>query len=79
MNGFQTMRQLMQALQMLVPIGVGARVIYCLCQIPLDEEQAQTYKRRIRNALVFLVLAETLLGLAAIVEDYFPNGIYSYF
>lgn len=79
MNPFQTMRQLVQVLHVLIPIGVGGRIIYCLCHIPLEEENAQTYKTRIRNAFIFLILSETVLGLAAIVEDYFPNQIFSFF
>lgn len=68
------LQQLIHLLQVLIPIGVSCRVIYCLCQISIDEEQAPTYKRRIRNAFIFLILSECLIGLGAVVEDYFPTS-----
>lgn len=66
-----TIQEFTDFLLILIPIGVAARVVYCLLQLPLDEEQAPTYKRRIRNALVFLVLAECITGLLAVVQAYF--------
>lgn len=57
-------------LLVLIPVGVLARVIYCLCYIPVDEEQSALYKRRIRNCFLFLVVAETAAGLLKVIESY---------
>lgn len=74
MDGYAIMRQLLHVLMILLPIGTGVRVAICLIQINSDPEQEATYRRRIRNVLIFFILAQTLLGLLAIVEDYFPGA-----
>lgn len=74
MDGYAIMRQLLHVLMILLPIGAGVRVAICLIQINSDPEQEATYRRRIRNVLIFFILAQTLLGLLAIVEDYFPGA-----
>lgn len=71
MNAIVMIHELTKVLQVLIPIGVGSRIAYCLCQIPLDEENAGVMKRRIRNALIFLVLSEVITQLLRIVKQYY--------
>lgn len=63
-------QELIHWLLVILPLGVAARIIYCLCCIPTDSENEATNKRRIRNALIFLVLAETVTGLLAVISGY---------
>ena len=56
---------------MLLPIGCGARVIYCLVARSVDEDREQHYKQRMRNALIFLALGESITGLISVVLGYF--------
>lgn len=63
-------QELIHWLLVILPLGVAARIIYCLCCIPTDSENEATNKRRIRNALIFLVLAETVTGLLAVISSY---------
>lgn len=57
-------------LLVVLPLGVAARIIYCLFCIPTDSDNEVTYKKRIRNALIFFVLAETVAGLLAVISAY---------
>lgn len=75
MGGYYAyINQIANVLMVLLTIGAGARIAICLIQINSDPEQEATYRRRIRNVLIFFILAQTLVGLLAIVEDYFPGA-----
>lgn len=67
----EQVRELTAWLLVALPIAVAARIIYCLCVLPTDAEQEGSYRRRIRNALIFLVLAETVTGLINVVTAYY--------
>lgn len=64
-------RELIDWLLLVLPLSVSARIVYCLCILPTDADRSAELKRRIRNALIFLVLAETVTGLLKIVSDYY--------
>lgn len=64
------LQELIRWLLVILPLGVAARIIYCLCCIPTDSENEATNKRRIRNTLIFFVLAETIAGLLSIIANY---------
>ena len=66
----EKIQELIRWLLVILPLGVSARIIYCLCCIPTDSDNEATHKRRIRNALVFLVLAETIAGLLTVISNY---------
>lgn len=64
-------QMLITLLQILIGAGAGARIVYCYIMINVDgEEDAKVYKVRIRNVLVFAVLAETIGGILQIVQNY---------
>lgn len=67
-------KALIQILLVVIPIGAAARVAYCLIVINMDGDEEQSYRKRIRNALVFMAIAEAgmggLLGWAA---SFFPS------
>ncbi len=65
------LREVILWLLLILPLGVAARVLYCLCCIPMDSENEATNKRRIKNALIFFVFAECITGLLAVVAGYF--------
>ena len=37
----------------IIPLGVSFRVIFCLVKMIYDEEAQGSYKRKIRNTIVF--------------------------
>lgn len=64
-------QMLIAALQVLIAAGAAARIIYCCIMMNADgEEDPKAYKVRIRNVLVFTVLAETIGGILQIVQNY---------
>ena len=67
----EQLREVLKWLLLLLPVAVGARCAYCLFLISADRDQEDTCRRRIRNALVFLVIAETINGLLSIVANYY--------
>lgn len=58
-------------LLILIPLGGGARIVYCLTVMAADSDEEKTYKVRIRNVLVFVALAECVAGLLKAVLSYF--------
>lgn len=64
-------QELIAALQVLIAAGAVGRILYCLMMINADgEEDPKVYKVRIRNVLVFTVLAESIGGILQIVQSY---------
>lgn len=64
-------RELLHWLLLILPVAVGARCAHCFLLISTDREQEDVYKRRIRNALIFLAIAESINGLLSILADYY--------
>lgn len=58
-----TLLQIRSFLMILIPIGVTVRAVSCLIYMSVSDNP-DYYKKRLRNALIFLVVAETILGLA---------------
>lgn len=68
-----TLRDIVNVLMVLIPGGAVARIVYCLfCLIGADDE-APMYKKRIKNALVFLVIAVCAWGLKDIFFYYYAQ------
>ena len=53
-------KEMADALIMLIRAGVGMRVVYCLIKIAVNEEEASIYKKRARNTMIFHILAELI-------------------
>lgn len=67
----QQVSQLITALLILLPLAAAARIVYCLIAINTDNSDDGSYKRRIKNILIFLILAESILGLVKVISSYF--------
>ncbi|MDA3846929.1 MAG: mercury transporter [Vallitaleaceae bacterium] len=61
------------ALAFIVLIRSGAvlRIVYCFISIASDEEQAATYKKRIKNTIMFYILAESVYVIRDIAMHYY--------
>lgn len=64
-------KEIADALIMLIRVGVGMRVVYCLIKIAVNEEEASIYKKRARNTVIFYVLAELIWELKELVLEYY--------
>ena len=64
-------QMLIAALQTLIAAGAAGRIVYCCIMMNADgEEDPKVYKVRLRNVVVFAVLAETIGGILQIVQGY---------
>ena len=71
----EQIQQLIQLLQIAIPIAGGARIIYCLAIANLvPESEKQSLWPRIRNLLIFIVLAQCLTAILWLILNYFPGG-----
>lgn len=67
-------KALIQAMLVVIPIGAAARIVYCLVAINMDGDEEQSYRKRIRNALVFTAIAEAGIGgLLKWATSFFPS------
>lgn len=71
----ETIQDLINLLLILIPAGGAVRIILCLIYMS-SEEDTKSYKKRIRNVLVFTVLAESVTGIISLVASYFGGVIY---
>lgn len=55
----------------IIPIGVVARVIFCLIKMIYDEEAQGSYKKKILNTIVFGILAELTFVFKDLIEKYY--------
>lgn len=56
---------------MLIRAGAGLRIVYCFISMASDEEQTVTYKKRIKNTIVFYILAESVYVIRDLVMHYY--------
>jgi len=69
-----TIQDLIVFFLIIIPIGAGMRIAACLSYMQMDEDRA-TYKKRIRNVLIFLVLAESISGTFYAVLGYYGGTV----
>ena len=55
----------------IIPAGVLLRVIFCLIKIMYSEDETSIYKKRIKNVILFGIIAEVILSIKSLIEVYF--------
>ena len=70
-NFLEFLNQLITMITIAAPLLVGARIIQCLINIAHDPDQEATLKKRIKNAIILLILIESGSGIFSIVRNYF--------
>ena len=66
-----TINGLINALKLLIGLGVSARVIFCLIKMMCSEEERISYKRKMTNTIIFGIVAELCLVIKHIVMFYY--------
>ncbi|MDR0853332.1 MAG: hypothetical protein LBN34_03080 [Clostridiales Family XIII bacterium] len=56
---------------MLVAVGCTIRIVTCALQMAADPDEASTYKKRIKHAIMFAIIAVTAFGIKTAVVSYF--------
>ena len=67
----KTIDGLINALKLLIGLGVTARVIFCLIKMMYSEEEKSSYKRKIINIVIFGIIAEVCLVIKDLVMLYY--------
>ena len=65
------LKQMAVAFIMLIRVGAVFRVVYCFVRMGMNEEEAIMYKKRVRNTVVFYVIAECIWQIKEIVLGYY--------
>lgn len=55
----------------LIRAGAVCRVVFCLIKLIASEDEAAQYKKRIKNTLVFYIVAELAFVIKNIIIHYF--------
>ena len=55
----------------LIRLGAVFRVAYCCFRLGTNEEEAQSFKARIKNVLVFYIIAEGIFQIKDLIIHYF--------
>lgn len=67
----EEMREILSWFLIFLPIAAAPRAAYCLLKISHEREQADVYKRRLRNLLLFVAIGESICGLLYVVNHYY--------
>ncbi|MEG1984990.1 MAG: mercury transporter [Oscillospiraceae bacterium] len=65
----ETINDITNMFLLIIPITGALRIIYCIIAAAQSEDNS-TYKKRALNALFFIVLAESILGIFRILNEY---------
>jgi len=63
--------EISNAILIVIRVGAVCRIVYCFLRLATAEEETAQYKKRIRNTLLFYVLAESAFVLKDIFMNYF--------
>lgn len=68
----ETLNEIISLLRVvIIPLGVVFRVVFCLTKMIYDEEAQGSYKKKIKNTIVFGIIAELIFVILALIENYY--------
>ena len=59
----------------IIPLGTVFRVVFCFIKMIYDEDSSNVYKKKITNAVAFLIISELILVIADLIKKYY-GGVY---
>ena len=54
-----------------IPLGTIFRVVFCFTKMIYDEEAQGSYKKKIRNTIVFGIITELIFVILDIIKSYY--------
>ena len=70
----ETLDEIIKLLRVvIIPLGTTFRVVFCFVKMIYDEDSANAYKKKIWNAIAFLIISELILVLADMVKYYYGD------
>lgn len=67
----ESLKELADVFIWLIRAGSTVRVAYCFLKMVVNDEEITVYKRRIKNVIIFHILAESVWALKDLVTYYF--------
>lgn len=65
-----TIKEAITYLLMLIDAGAIVRLVYCLIRITFNPDELTSYKKKMINLGIYIVLATCILGLAFDIKSY---------
>lgn len=69
-----TINSLSVCMQAIISAGLVMRVIFCAVRLTHEEEEAGRCKKRIKNSLIILVIAQLIFPLKELLITYLGEG-----
>ena len=69
-----TINTLSICMQGIISAGLIMRVIFCATRLMHEEDEATRYKKRIRNSVVMLIIAQLIFPIKEILISYLGSG-----
>lgn len=74
----QTVEEIISLLRfVIIPLGTAGRVVFCFVKMIYDEDSINSYKKKILNAIAFLIISELIFIIVDIIEFYYGAYITS--
>lgn len=71
-----TLNEIISVLRVvIIPLGTVFRVVFCFTKMIYDEDATATYKRKIRNTIVFGIIAELVFVIMDLVQAYYGGSV----
>ena len=67
----ELVKEMADAFLMLIRVGAVFRVVYCFIRMGASEDEGAMYKKRLKNTLIFYILAESIWQIKEMVLGYF--------
>lgn len=61
----------------IIPLGTTFRVVFCFVKMTYDEDSANAYKKKIWNAVAFLIVSELIFVIADLIKAYYGDYYFS--
>ena len=72
------MEQIIRILRVIIiPLGVTFRVVFCFVKMIYDEDSANAYKKKIWNAVAFLIISELIFVISDLIKAYYGDYYFS--
>ena len=67
-----TLNEIISVLRIaVIPLGTIFRVVFCFTKMIYDEEAQGSYKKKIRNTIVFGIITEIIFVILDIIKSYY--------
>jgi len=67
----ELVKEMADAFTMLIRVGVVLRVVYCFIRMGVSEDEGAMYKKRLKNTVMFYILAESIWQIKELVLNYY--------